>query len=96
MAAEAYDLKKDARLDFRVTRREKAELEAAAQVASKPLSSFVVEAARTQAQRVLSEQTIFVVDADRWSRFNEALDSPAMDLPRLRALMTGPSVFEED
>lgn len=95
MASEAHDLKKRARLDIRVTPRQKAELEAAAQVRSKPLSSFVIEAAEAEAQRVLSERTIFIVDADRWSLFSEALDRPAMDKPRLRALMSGPSIFKE-
>lgn len=95
MASEAHDLKKDARLDLRVTARQKAEFEAAAQAKSKPVSSFVVEAAQAEARRVLSERTIFVVDRAKWSEFNEVLDRPAMDKPRLRALLTGPSAFDE-
>ena len=96
MAAEAHDLKKRAQLDIRVTPRQKAEFEAAAQARSKPVSSFVVEAAETETQHILSERTIFIVYADRWSMFNEALDRPAMEKSRLRDLMTKPSVFKEE
>ena len=96
MATEAHGLKKQARLGLRMTPRQKADFEAAAQVKSKPVSSFIVEAAEAEAQRVLSERTIFIVDPARWRLFQEALDRPAMDKPRLRALLTGPSVFDEE
>jgi len=82
MASEAHDLKKTFR--------------AAAETKAKPLSAFVLDAAEAEAQRVLSERTIFALDAERWARFNEALDRPAMDKPRLRALLAAPSVFDED
>jgi uncharacterized protein (DUF1778 family) len=95
MASDAFDLKKQARLGLRMTSRQKAELEAAAQATSKPVSSFVVEAAQAEAQRVLSERTVFIVDPVRWSLFNEALDRPAMEKPQLRALLSEPSVFDE-
>ncbi|MDP9344218.1 MAG: DUF1778 domain-containing protein [Actinomycetota bacterium] len=96
MTTEVRDLKKQARLGLRMTSRQKAELEAAARVKSKSVSSFIVEAAEAEAQRVLSERTIFIVDPDQWSLFNEALDRPAMNKPRLRALLTGRSVFDEE
>lgn len=95
MASQALDLTKQARLALRMTPRQKAELQAAAEAKSKTLSSFVVEAAEAEAQRVLSERTIFIVDPERWALFTEVLDRPAMDKPRLRALLTGPSVFDE-
>ena len=95
MASPALDPKKEARLALRVTPRQKAELQAAAEARSKTLSSFVVEAAEAEAQRVLSERMFFMVDPERWVRFTEALDRPAIDKPRLRALLTDPSVFDE-
>jgi uncharacterized protein (DUF1778 family) len=56
----------------------------------------MTEAPDAEARQVPSEPTIFIADPAGWTLFNEALDRPAMDKPRLRALLTGPSVFDEE
>ena len=56
--------------------------------------TFVVESARREARRLRSEQTLFVVDQEQWAAFDQLLDRPAMDKPRLRALLDSPSPFE--
>ncbi len=94
MATEAHDLK-EARLDIRLTSRQKAEFEAVAQEQSRSLTSFVVETVAAEVARRRSEQTSFMVDAERWNLFTQALDRPAMEKPRLRALLTEASVFED-
>lgn len=93
MGAEARDLK-EARLNLRVSAREKATLEEAARSRDESLSSFVTSAANAEAQRVLSERILFAIDDKRWELFNQALDRPVVDKPRLRALLESPSIFE--
>jgi uncharacterized protein (DUF1778 family) len=93
LMAAARDLK-EARLNLRVSAREKADLEEAARSRAESVSSFVKGAANAEAQRVLSERTLFAIDAERWELFNQALDRPVVDKPRLRALLELPSIFE--
>lgn len=96
MAMEAVDLKKDSRMNLRLSAQQKATIDAAAHVRAKPTSTFAVDAAVTEAERVLSERTVFFIDAERWDAFNAALDRPAMEKPALRALLQGPSIFTRD
>jgi len=56
----------------------------------------MTESPDAEARQVLSELTIFILDPAGWRLFNEVLDRPAMDKPRLRALLMGPSVFDEE
>ena len=43
---------------------------------------------------MLSERILFAIDAKRWELFNQALDRPVVDKPRLRALLESPSILE--
>lgn len=83
------------RLNLRVTEREKATIEEAARVRAQPVSSFVLDAATAEARRLLSERSTFQLDPERWRSFLGLLDRPAMDKPRLKALLESPSVFDE-
>jgi uncharacterized protein (DUF1778 family) len=82
-------------LNLRVTAREKSMIEEAARVASRSVSSFIVDSATSEAQRLLSGRTVFTLDPESWDRFVAALDRPATDKPRLKALLGSPGVFEE-
>jgi len=94
MTSAAHELKND-RLNVRVTTRQREVIEQAARAEAKPVSAFIMDAAYADAQRVLSEQRLFLLDPERWKRFTEALDRPASDKPRLRKLMRTPSVLEK-
>jgi uncharacterized protein (DUF1778 family) len=96
VTASAQEVKRDTRIYVRVSSRQKETFEEAARSRSQELSAFVVDAVAAEAGRALSERTTFAVDAERWRRFNEALDRPAMDKPGLRALLEAPSVFDGD
>ena len=93
-AANARDLK-EARLNLRVSAREKAALEEAARSREVSVSSFIKSVANAEAQRVLSERTLFAMAPERLELFYLALDRPVVDKPRLRALLETPTVFEE-
>lgn len=93
-ASNARDLK-EARLNLRISAREKAVFEEAARSLDETVSAFVKNAANAEAKRVLSERTSFALAPERMELFRRALDRPEVDKPRLRALLETPTVFEE-
>jgi len=46
------------------------------------------------AQDALTNRKLFVLNDEQWQAFQSALDSPSTEKPRLRRLLTEPSVFE--
>ena len=82
------------RWDFRVAPDTDDLVRRAAETSDKTLTDFVVAAATVEAQRVLADRTMFVLDADQWARFIEILDRPERDNAGLAALFSKPSVFD--
>ena len=83
-----------AKLDLRLTPEAKQTLQAAAQVAHRSVSEFVLESALSRAEEALTDRRRFGLDADQWQAFLEALDAPPRDHARLSRLLTEQSVFE--
>lgn len=83
------------RLNLRLAEEQKRLVAAAAALMHKTLSEFVLDAACTLARETLAAQTHFEVDAETYDRFLAILDAPVKDDPRLRKLLTEPSVFDE-
>ena len=81
---------KTSRLNLRVAPADDALLRQAAELTGETLSEFVVESARERAERLVADRTRFVLDADEWSVFCEALDRPAEVKPALRELFERP------
>jgi uncharacterized protein (DUF1778 family) len=54
----------------------------------------VLESALARAAETLPDRQRFGLDAKRWAEFQAALDRPATAAPRLKRLLTKPSVFE--
>lgn len=81
------------RLAIRLTSNEKRALIAAAGTLHLSLSEFVRQSALSQAAEALPDRQAFLLSADDWGAFTAALSAPRRDLPRLRALLDGPSVF---
>ena len=82
------------RMDLRVHAQHEAVIRRAAECQGRTLTDFVLEAALLQAERVLADRRYFQVDDAAWKKFTEALDRPAAEKPRLRGLLSGPSVLE--
>lgn len=59
----------------------------AAAILGKTRTEFMVESARRQAIDVLLDQRLFVLNADYYATFMEALDSPPAPGSKLRSLM---------
>src|SRR5437899_1356570 len=86
--------KRTKRLNFRATQSEKRLLETAASRQDVTVSEFVLESACTRAEDILAEERHFALSPDRWKAFVSALDRPIQPKPRLRKLLTEPSVLE--
>ncbi len=84
------------KLDLRLTPEAKRTLFAAADAARRSVSEFVLESALTRAEETLADRTRFGLSADRWKEFQDALDTPSRELPRLRRLLSEKSAFEHE
>lgn len=59
----------------------------AASEVGESVSEFLVVSGRTRAEMILADRTTFVLDADAWAAFNDALDRPAEIKPAVVKLM---------
>jgi hypothetical protein len=83
------------RLNIRATEFEKSVLERAAKVSRVSMSQFVLQQALDAAERVLSDQTRFVLSEAEFEKFCERLDAPTRDLPAVRKLAAESSPWNE-
>ncbi|RVA43603.1 DUF1778 domain-containing protein [Mesorhizobium sp. M7A.F.Ca.US.001.01.1.1] len=51
---------------------------------------------RTTRPERLADRRIFPLDVEKWVAFKAALDAPKRDLPRLKRLLSEPSIFPDD
>ena len=86
--------RKEHRLHLRASEREVSTISRAAESAGVSVSAFILESAAERAERILADQTHFVLSEKQWKSFTRALDEPARHLPRLKKLLREPSVLE--
>jgi uncharacterized protein (DUF1778 family) len=82
-------------LSVRVSRDERALLEAAAEHARTNLSDFIRRKAIEAAEADLLERRIVVIPAEDWERFEAWVDSPAREVPALRKLSQTRPAWED-
>ena len=82
------------KLDLRLSLEAKQKLQAAATADHRSVSEFVLHSALVHAEETLAEQRSIVLNAEQWAAFQAALDAPPRELPRMRRLLTEPSIFE--
>ena len=82
------------KLDIRLSAEAKRTLAAAAAVAQRSMSDFVLQSALAQANETLADRQRFGLDAEQWTAFTAALDAPTRDLPRTSLLLHEPGVFD--
>ncbi|HLO84961.1 MAG TPA: DUF1778 domain-containing protein [Nostocaceae cyanobacterium] len=85
---------KTERIDIRTSATAKKLLQQAAAASHKNVSEFLLEHGLMAAQETLLNRCLFVLNDEQWQAFQTALDAPPQDKPRLRRLLTEPSVFE--
>lgn len=85
------------KLDLRLTPEAKRKIAAAAAAEARhcSVSDFVLQAALTRADEVYADQSRIFLDAAQWAKFQEVLDAPPRDHPRMRRLLNEPSIFEK-
>lgn len=86
---------KDSRIAVRLSSEQDALIRHAAEVAGTSITEFTVAATMTHALDVLADRRMFAIDDAAWSEFLAVLDRPVSHKPRLRKLLTEPSVFTE-
>lgn len=86
---------KVARLNLRATTHQKEIIAKAAELKQTTMSDFIMEKAYQAASEILAEQTQFILSAEKWAEFCEALDAPPRQIPALRKLLTQPSILDE-
>jgi uncharacterized protein (DUF1778 family) len=80
------------RFQLRATAREETLIKVAVDRRGVNVTDFIISAAREKAEETLADQTRFVLNDERWKRFNAALDQPPREKPRLRRLFSEPHV----
>ena len=84
---------KTRRLDLRLTEEQDALIRRAAEQDARSISDFVLSAATLEAQRRLADQRLFLMDDEQYARFEEILQTPPSDDPKLRRLFERTSPF---
>jgi uncharacterized protein (DUF1778 family) len=96
MAGTTERTRRTGRFNFRITTREEALIKAAAQVRGLSASQYVAESVAKQAGMDLADRRHFTLSDDRMAAFEEALDRPVREKPRLRRLMAERTVLEPE
>lgn len=86
---------KSERLAVRVSPQQRSLLVEASRAQEKTVTEFVLSAATQAAEDILADRRRFVLAAPEWAAFVAALDRPPRELPRLRTLLSMPSILDE-
>ncbi|CAN5333070.1 hypothetical protein BH24PSE2_BH24PSE2_20890 [soil metagenome] len=92
----ARPARKTEKFNLRATREQMAMLRAAAELKRQDVTAFLLGAATDAAEQALADRTHFPLSAAQHRAFLTALDRPVQKKPRLRRLMSGPSVIERE
>lgn len=85
---------RDSRLNVRLSSHQDDLIRRAASALDKSVTDFVLESATAQAERVLTDRRWFALDDERWAEFQALLDAPTPAMPKLRALLAEPTIFD--
>ena len=85
---------KSERIEVRTTPNTKALLQQAAASSRKNVTEFLLEAGINAAEDALIDRRMFRLDGRRWRTFQDILDRPVVDKPRLARLLAEKSVLE--
>lgn len=81
-------------IDVRASAAVKQLLQEAARACHKNVSEFLLEAGIIAANQTLADRRHFGLDKAQWKEFQKALDRPVQAKPRLKKLLTQPSVLD--
>jgi uncharacterized protein (DUF1778 family) len=87
-------ISKSERIDVRASAPIKQLLQEAARSCHKNVSEFLLDAGVTAANQALAERRRFELDEASWAAFQQALDRPVQNKPRLAELLAKPGVLD--
>jgi uncharacterized protein (DUF1778 family) len=82
------------RLNLRATRKQAKLIRLGAKETRSNISNFIVESACLRAEQALASKTEFELKPAEWAQFLAALDRPVQQKPKLRKLLSEPSILE--
>lgn len=85
---------RDARLSLRASAQQQQLIRSAAASLDKSVTEFVLDSATSNAEKVLADRRWFSLSEDAWAKFQSLLDAPVVAMPKLKALLTEPTVFD--
>jgi uncharacterized protein (DUF1778 family) len=80
------------KLDLRLTPAAKHALRLAAASARESVSDFVLKSALARADEILADRRVIKLNDEQWKAFIAALDAPPKPRPRLKRLLSEPSI----
>ncbi len=83
------------KIELRTTREQKLIIEQAAQAEGVNVTAFIFSRVFPEAQRILGDRSLFVLNQSSWKELQTILDSPAKPSAELKELMQTPSVLEQ-
>lgn len=86
---------KSDRIELRLTREQKAEIEQAAAISGRSVTDFSVPLLVKEAEQIIRVERELHMSKKSWGAFNEILDRPAKSVSGLADLLKRPSVFED-
>jgi uncharacterized protein (DUF1778 family) len=84
---------KDDRLELRLTKSQKQQIEQAASIAGRSVTEFSVPLLVNEAHEVIRQERELRMSKEAWNEFNAILDRPAQSVSGLADLLKRPSVF---
>jgi uncharacterized protein (DUF1778 family) len=81
-------------INLRISRTQRTRIDRAAAALGKTRSDFMLEAACREADAVLLDRRLFLVEEDDYQQFRAALDRPPADNPRLARLLRARAPWE--
>ncbi len=90
----AHSSTRTAPINLRALDSQRSLIDRAAALLGKNRSDFMLETACREAENVLLDQRLFLLDQANFDAFNQALNTPVKDNPALRKLMTRKSPWE--
>jgi uncharacterized protein (DUF1778 family) len=94
VASERATASKGERIAVRASHAQRDLIARASRVSSTSVSDFVLKASLQRAEDVLADRREFRLADAQWSAFVAMLDRPPTERPRLRRLLTEPSVLD--
>ena len=86
---------RDVTINLRANQRQRALIDQAAEALGKNRSDFMLEAACREADTVLLNRRLFLLDETAYKRFTAALDRSPADNPKLRRLLASKAPWEQ-